>query len=141
MLVALVVITVGMLGVAVLYVEGLRMNRTSLYRTAAIAMAADMAERIRANQGTNQGADYIGIGPGQDNNCNDDDMATTCTSQELAADDWFHWLDKLQVYLPAGAGAEITRELSNDMQQFNISLDWPEIGAEERVTYTLTMQL
>jgi len=48
-MVALVVITVGMLGVAVLYAEGLRLNRTSLYRTTAVALATDMAEQNRSS--------------------------------------------------------------------------------------------
>ena len=49
-LVALVVMSVGMLGIAALYLEGLRAGRTALYRTTAVNLAADMADRIRANQ-------------------------------------------------------------------------------------------
>ena len=48
-LVALVIIAVGMLGVAVLYVEGMKAERTSVYRTTAVNLVADLADRIRAN--------------------------------------------------------------------------------------------
>ena len=138
-LVALVVITVGMLGVAVLYVEGLRMNRTSLYRTTAVALATDMSERIRANQGPNQGADYVGNGPGADSNCNE---LPACTSAELAADDWIELTEAMDKYLPVGASAEITRPAQvNGLQPFNITLRWPEIGSPDEATYTLTVQL
>lgn len=137
-LIALVVVTVGMLGVAVLYVEGLRMNRTSLYRTTAVALATDMAERIRANQGQNQAADYAGNGPGQENNCH----LADCTSAQLAEDDWDNWLASLETYLPVGAEAEITRPAPiNGLQPLNITLRWPEIGRPDPVSYTLTVQL
>ena len=137
-LIALVVITVGMLGVAVLYVEGLQMNRASLYRTTAVALATDMADRIRANQGLNQGADYAGTGPGQEHDC----RLADCTSAELAEDDWADLMDAMANYLPAGAEAEITRPAPvNGLQPFNITVRWPEIGNPDPVSYTLTVQL
>jgi type IV pilus modification protein PilV len=49
-LVALLVISVGMIGIAGLYGHGLRANGTALYRTIAVNLAADMADRIRANR-------------------------------------------------------------------------------------------
>ena len=64
-LVALVVMAVGLLGIAGLYVEGLRAGRTAVYRSAAVTLASDMADRIRGNPG---GA-YAGAGPGADNGC------------------------------------------------------------------------
>ena len=48
-MVALMVLSIGMLGIAGLYVESLRAGRTAIYRTQAINLASDMAERIRAN--------------------------------------------------------------------------------------------
>lgn len=41
-LVALVVMSVGMLGIAALYLEGLRAGRTAVYRTTAVNLAADI---------------------------------------------------------------------------------------------------
>jgi len=49
-LVALLVISVGMIGIAGLYGQGLRASGTALYRTIAVNLAADMADRIRANR-------------------------------------------------------------------------------------------
>jgi len=137
-LVALVVITVGMLGVAVLFVEGLQMNRTSLYRTTAVALAADMAERIRSNQN----AVYEGIGPGANGNC----AAVACTPDQLADDDWWRWRQSLEAYLPSGTVARITKSRAgpgNTMDRFDIVLRWPEIGRseEDAASYTLSVQL
>jgi type IV pilus assembly protein PilV len=136
-LVALVIISVGMLGVAVLFADGIRLNRTSLYRTTAVALATDMAERIRSNQG----AGYAGFGPGQPGNC---DIGPTCTPDQLAEDDWWRWRQSLNAYLPTGTIAEIVKSPAgpgNRMNRFDISLSWPEIGSPDPVSYTLSVQL
>ena len=49
-LVALVVLSVGLLGIAALYVETLRANRTALHRTEAVNLATDIADRMRSNR-------------------------------------------------------------------------------------------
>ncbi len=59
-LIALVIMSVGMLGIAGLYVEGMRAGRTSTFRHHAVTLASDVADRIRANRA---GAiDYEGVG-------------------------------------------------------------------------------
>ena len=55
-LVALVVVSVGMIGIAVLYGQGLSASRTAYYRTQAVNLASDMADRIRLNR--RAGASY-----------------------------------------------------------------------------------
>ena len=59
-MVALVVVSVGMIGIAGLYGQGLSAGRTALYRTQAVNLAADMADRIRVNR--LGGANYGGAG-------------------------------------------------------------------------------
>ncbi len=134
-LVALVVMAVGMLGIAGLYVEGLRAGRTAVYRSAAVMLAADMADRIRANPA---GA-YAGTGPGVNNNCVNG--GGDCSADELAQDDWFRWLAALQRRLPAGASATVTRQAVPPVTEFSITVSWPEVGQEAPLTYTLAMQL
>ena len=102
-LVALVVPAVGMLGIAVLYVEGLRAGRTAVHRTTAVTLAADMADRIRANPAG--GIAYAGTGPGEDLGCVNG--SEDCSPAELAADDWSGWLADIRARLPAGSDAEI----------------------------------
>ena len=134
-LVALVVMAVGLLGIAALYVEGLRAGRTSVYRSAAVTLVGDMADRIRANPaGT-----YSGTGPGADNGCVNGGL--DCGPDELAADDWFHWLADLQRRLPDGATASVDRQVIAPITEFAITVFWPEPGQEEPASYTLVMQL
>src|SRR5690606_4205963 len=49
-LVSLVVLSVGMIGIAALYTQGLGAGRTAQYRSLAVNLVADMADRIRANR-------------------------------------------------------------------------------------------
>ncbi len=49
-LVALVVLAIGLLGIAALYLNSLQSGRTAIYRTQAINLAADLADRIRMNR-------------------------------------------------------------------------------------------
>ena len=48
-LVALVVVSVGMLGIAGLYVNGMQAGRTATFSHHAVTLAGDVADRIRAN--------------------------------------------------------------------------------------------
>jgi len=50
-LVALVVLSTGLLGVAQVLIHGMRTSHAALLRTQAVNLVADMAERIRANPG------------------------------------------------------------------------------------------
>lgn len=134
-LVALVVMSVGMLGIAALYLEGLRAGRTALYRTSAVNLAADMADRIRANQPA--GAAYAGTGPGADESCVNG--ADDCTPAELAADDWFSWIGQIEAQLPDGAGAEI-QVAAAPTPVYTITVQWPEIGQTEAASYSLSVQ-
>ncbi len=134
-LVALLVMSVGMLGIAGLYLEGLRWGRTSLYRTTAVSLVADMADRIRANPLA--GPAYAGTGPGVDGKCVNGSMA--CTADQLAADDWFSWTAQMQAQLPAGASGEIAVSGAAP-RTYRVTVSWPEIGLEEPATYSMSLQ-
>ena len=136
-LVALVVLAVGMLGIAALYVESLRAGRTSINRITAVTLASDMADRIRANP--NAAATYAGNGPGADRDCVNGVGA--CTAVQLAEDDWFRWLQDENAQLPGGPTATIvTANPSPALTQYTITLSWPEAGQADPSTYTLVTQ-
>ena len=135
-LVALVVMSVGMLGIAALYLEGLRAGRTALYRTTAVTLAADMADRIRAN--STAPTAYAGTGPGADSACING--ASDCTASQLAGDDWFNWNNQLAAQMPEGAVGEID-VAGTAPATYTITVAWPEIGQEDPATYTLSVRL
>jgi type IV pilus assembly protein PilV len=135
-LVALVVMTVGMLGIAALYVEGLRLSRTSIYRMNAINLASDMADRIRTNFAVP--ASYAGNGPGANNNCVN--SAVNCTPDQLAADDWFRWLETINNRMPPGTTGVVDVSLAGPVPQYDVTVTWPETGRTDPVSHTLVLR-
>jgi type IV pilus assembly protein PilV len=131
-LVAMVVISVGMLGIAAMYVEGLRAGRTSVYRTIAIELASDLTDRIRANP--TAGGAYAG--GGAQNNCVNG--ANDCTPAQLAADDLFWWNAGVQARLPGGDAA--VNFVAGDPSTYIITVNWNEPGVDDPLQYSLAVQ-
>jgi type IV pilus assembly protein PilV len=124
-LVALVVIAVGMLGIAALYVEGLRSGRTALTRTRAVVLATDMSDRIRANRAG--GNDYIKADTDAgtlNTNCNPG--GTGCTPTQMALHDVALW-NTLVTGLPNGS-ATIQRSTATNPATYTIRITWSEVG-------------
>ena len=134
-LVALVVISVGMLGIAVLYVEGLKAERTSVYRTSAVALAADLADRIRANP-----AALVGYQAAPANNGCTNGIAD-CNPATLAQDDLFWIQQDLNNHMPPGATINVVVTPVAFMNQYDITLTWSEAGFATPQTYSLSMQI
>jgi len=120
-MVALVVVSVGMIGIAGLYGQGLSAGRTALYRTQAVNLAADMADRIRVNR--LGGANYNG--PAANNNC-DPPGAVNCSPALMAAHDLFVWTNQVQLQLPNGVGA--VQVLGTSPPTYTITVTWQETG-------------
>lgn len=142
-LVALVVMAVGMLGIAGLYIESLRSGQMSVSYTNAVTLAASMADRIRANQ-TGIGA-YAGAAAGNAtagtaaNNCVNG--VADCTAAQLAIDDWFWWYEDVKAQMPEGRQASIQVANAAPVNVYTILLQWPERGLAAPVSYTLTFSL
>ena len=120
-LVALLVISVGMIGIAGLYGQGLRASGTALYRTIGVNLAADMADRIRANR---RGNAAFG-GAAANGNC--DTGNTTCTSAAMAAHDLWAWQAQVRAQLPNGAG--VVYYAATTPPTYTIRVAWQEVGA------------
>jgi type IV pilus assembly protein PilV len=130
-LVALVVLSIGMLGIAALYVEGLRASRAALVRTEAVTLATDMADRIRANR--DAGAAYEGAAAvAADADC--EAGGAGCTPAELAAHDLFIWGEAIGDALPGGSGSVTHLDLDpNDGTPpvYEVTVTWTEPGQGE----------
>jgi type IV pilus assembly protein PilV len=134
-MVSLIVISVGMIGIAALYGQGLSAGRTALSRTIAVNLAATMAENIRVNR-LGQAA-YAGAGA--DNNC--DPAAgggVDCTPAQMAAHDLFLWTADVAAQLPNGVGT--VAFVDGTPPNYTITVIWDEVGIGQ-VTETLTVQV
>lgn len=148
-LVALVVLSVGMLGIAALYVESLRAGRSAIYRTQAVNLASDLADRIRANRSAGNAyarADNVEPAPAD---CAP--TATTpsivCTPTELAQDDLARWLQSIRLQLPGDGTDALPNGIVEVLpaaaptRQYQIQISWAEPGQQQALTYVLNLQI
>jgi type IV pilus assembly protein PilV len=137
-LVALLVLSVGMLGIAVLYVESLSAGRTASYRSQAVNLAADMADRIR----TNRRAQAAYAGGAANNGCDPNGglPANNCTPAQMAAHDLFRWNQALANLLPGGNG-NVQFNNGTLPPTYTITVSWTEVTEPAPLAYTMVIQV
>ena len=133
-MVALVVLAVGMLGIAGLYVTTLRSGGSAIYRMQAVNLAADLADRIRANRG----AGFSYAGAAANNNCYGA-ASVDCGPPQMAANDLLVWQQQLAAILPAGAGVVGVVGAAAPFT-YTITVNWAEAGGDTP-SYVLTLQI
>lgn len=134
-LIALVVMSVGMLGIAGLYVQSLQAGRTSMFRHHAVNLAGDVADRIRANP---TAANAYTALAGANNNCVLGGV--DCSPAEMAANDIFLWQFQAQDILPNGAVAIVLTPAAGAVPPtYQISISWDEAGQVPSPTYVITI--
>jgi len=133
-MVALVVLAVGLLGIAGLYVTTLRSGGGSIYRMQAVNLAGDMADRIRANRLA--GLNYNGAAA--NNNCYGAG-AVNCSPALMAANDLLVWQAQVAALLPAGNGAVLAAGAAIPYT-YTITVNWTEQGGLGQ-SYVMTLQI
>ena len=134
-LIALIIMSVGMLGIAGLYVHSMQAGRTSLFRHHAVTLAGDVADRIRANP--TAGAGYAAP-TGVDNNCVAGGV--DCAPPAMAANDILLWQQQAVDTLPDGQVAVVfTDNASAAPDTYAITVRWSEPGQVLGMTYSITI--
>ena len=139
-LVALVVLAVGMLGVAVLLVEGLQGSRSAVEHTQAVNLAADIAERMRSNRAAAAAYDTAEGTPEPRVDAACEDAAGPCDPRAMAGHDLRRWLDDVAATLPDGQGAVEVERRTADSSRGIVTIRWVRTGAAP-ATYALVVDL
>lgn len=134
-LVALVVLTIGMLGIAALLLKSLQSGRTATYRTQAVNLAADLADRIRVNRtadvayGTLFAETEVAVPA-----C---DTTGGCTDLDLAATDLSRWKATIAQLLPNGEGQVVVTvpAVPGNPTNYVVTVRWAEVGEVGPVTF------
>lgn len=110
-LVSMVILAIGLLGLAALQARALKDNQDAYYYSQASLLAYEMGDRIKANQaywGERRDSNGIIITPTELNSIPDPSSARdctspdeTCTPEEMAAFDFNYWQTAVQRILPA----------------------------------------
>ena len=119
-LVALVVLSVGLLGIAALQMTSLRNNRGAHLRSQAQVLAYDIADRMRANRDVALANAYVIT------------MTGTPAGTGLVLTDLQEWKNTLAAVLPGGNG-----EIVRVGEMFRITIQWTDtLGLQTFATRT-----
>jgi type IV pilus assembly protein PilV len=125
-LVAIVILSLGLLGMAGLQAASLRTSQGSFYRAQAAQFADDMAERMRANLGD---ARNYGLAMG----------AAVPTGSALRFRDLADWRARVST-LPGG-DSSIAIDLPNNLVTITVQWDDTRAGGPANASYTVVTRL
>jgi type IV pilus assembly protein PilV len=157
LLVAVLVMGIGVLGLSGLQLVSLQNGRTSVSRGAAVVLAYDIVDRMRANRGAAYGGLAIGASPPAATNC----LANNCTDTQMAAFDQAVWKCALGAYnadntcvtlraagvlpavqaepgLPSGDGSITVNGVTNVVA---VSVRWQEPNTSSPVTVAVQTRI
>jgi len=144
-LISIFVISIGFLGFAGLQLSGLTAANESLFRSKAVYLSYQMADRVRANLPGAQAGSYDDFEAAVSNpGC----ITTRCTAAQVAQNDFYEWSAEVASLLPSGVGVICLDSTPDDGTPadaacdgagsvLSIKLWWSEKGTQHRFVMTL----
>ncbi|BAV33247.1 type IV pilus modification protein PilV [Sulfuricaulis limicola] len=139
-LVALLILSIGLLGLAALQTTSLQYNTGSYHRTQATYLAYDIIDRMRANSAAVADSDGNGYDqPASANvtagtNCD----TTDCTSAQLALYDVKRWYDRIVATLPDAVARPPTIQISTT-KKVTVTIRWMESDLQKLQTWEVQL--
>ena len=143
-LVALVVLGVGMLGIASLHVVTVRTSGSAISRMHAVNLASDIGDRIRANRNAGTAYEFDGEpAEGEEAPASCVGSERTCSPAEMAAHDLAEWNAQISAMLPGEPTGSIDVDTTTNPTTYTITVTWIEAGDTEqnRQSYAMSMQI
>jgi type IV pilus assembly protein PilV len=141
-LISLLVLSVGMMGLASLQVVGLQNTQGGAQRTQATFLAYDITDRMRSNTAavTTGGYNYVGEpGAAEINAVSCIGVAANCSAAQLATFDLAQWQTLLGTYLSNGFGSIATVD-NGTTTGVTVTVQWADAytvaDGNEIVTFT-----
>ncbi len=148
-LVSLLILSVGLLGLAALQVVGLQNTQGGAHRSQAVNLAYDITDRMRTNPAAVTAGNYnlaapvtTGMGapnPGPIVLVDCFGAAANCSAAQMAAHDLGQWQTQLGAYLNAGTGAIATVD-NGTTTQVTVTIQWADVytvaSGNEIATFT-----
>ncbi len=120
-LIAMVVLAIGLIGLAGLQATSIQSNHSAYYRSQATLLASDLADRMRANRTEALTNAYLTNFPTS--------SAKNSVSGTAAEKDIAEWLNRLAVTLPDGTG-----KVEKDNALITISIRWNDTRGQIRAS-------
>ena len=122
-LVTVIILSIGLLGLAALQTTSIKISYDSYLRTQAEFLAYDLIDRIRANPSApNYTVSTILSAPSKD--C----YTSACSADELRSSDLFQWQTQVATLLPSKDGTEPSGTVTFDSttQLYTLTLEWAD---------------
>lgn len=118
-LVAMGVLSIGLLGLAALQTASFRFNNQSFLKTQATVRTYDIIDRIRSNSAGTYALTLTGTPPSAPTDC----KTSLCSANDMALFDLNQWINSINTYLPQGQGA-----ISVTTNRYVVTVSWVENG-------------
>ena len=144
-LISIFVVSIGFISFASLQINGLVAANDSLFRSKAVYLSYQMADRVRANLPGAQAGSYDDFeAPVSSPGC----IASNCSAAQMAQNDFYEWSAEIASLLPSGAGVICLDSTPDDGTSaaaacdgtgdiLSIKLWWSEKGVQHRLVTTL----
>ncbi len=150
-LISMLILAIGLLGLAALQMTTLRQNLSAYHRTQATQFAYDIADRMRVNiNNAKLGSNSVyhkktAASASKQTSCTT--VASSCSSAQMAEQDLFEWYERLGSVLPNGLGV-IESIDSIDKRLFTIRVSWndknkikDEFKTSDRAIFEMSFKL
>ena len=139
-LIAATVLAIGLLGNAAMLVHSLQVSRLALQHTQAVALAADMADRLRANRSA--GAAFaLAAGTTLDAPAQPCATVDQCSPQQVAALELYLWQQSVMRVLPdPQAAITVSPAAASAANLYTITIRWVQSGDAAAASINLTVQ-
>ena len=129
-LVALVVLSIGLLGLAALQTAGLKYDHSAYQYSQATQLAYDILDRMRANRtAANSTSAYVtnysDTTPPMPVDCGQ--ASNACSASDMAAYDVHQWKNQLEQILP-NATAQVSYSNATGSRIYTISIRWDNLS-------------
>ena len=128
-LIAVIVMSIGLLGLAGLQATGMRNNHTAYLRSQATVIAYDVIDRMRAMRlrtvANLSELSVYGIGMGDSASSSTDCSSTVCFMSQMANYDLAQWKAALNQHLPMGDGS-VTVNINGSIVTVTVAVQWDE---------------
>lgn len=110
-LVSVIILSIGLVGVAGLQAMSLKNNQSAFMRSQATALAYDLADRMRSNVLSATTGLYDPTAAATTSGCT---STSGCSEQDMAENDLAEWNAAITTYLPMGQGYVCVDSTPND---------------------------
>jgi len=134
-LVTLLIISLALLGTAGLQAYSMRLNQGGQFRSLAVFLAADLAERIEANKSSagagdyvvpsTSGADFLASAPTVSTAC----VTAACPAAALASFDLSQWQNAIATTLPQSSWS-VAQVVAGNQNTYTITISWVDRRAD-----------